>query len=149
MHRCARHTLATQRLSVRLPPPVDVCVICHKCVHTLQCEHFFFSSAQALAVAPPPSPCSGLCSLLPRFSLRVEAVLLLVATGPADRVDQAIAQLQQADDKLQHGQAEQHAQQSHVPLHDVQRLVALRPRLGLQEIPGGRRKRYEREVTTW
>lgn len=103
------------------------------------------------------SRCSRVCRLLPCFDLRVEAVLLLVATRPADGVDQAVAQLQQADDELQHGQAQQHAQQSHVPLHDVHRLETLRPLLGLQEITGERtgrelsqNERYVKEVTpTW
>lgn len=57
-------------------------------------------------------------------SLSIEAILLLVAAGPADGVDQTVSQLQQTDDELQHSEAQRHTQKSDVPLHNIKWLKA-------------------------
>ena len=64
----------------------------------------------------------------------IEAVLLLVAAGPADRGDQPVEDLQDADDELQSAQTQQDGQQGHIPLHNVLRLLALEPRVRLQQV---------------
>lgn len=54
----------------------------------------------------------------------VQAVLLLVAAGPAHSVHQAADELQDTDEELQRAETQQDRQQRHVPLHYACRLSA-------------------------
>lgn len=73
------------------------------------------------------SVCDCQISVRGRGSARassVQAVLLLVAAGPAHGVHQAADELQDTDEELQRAETQQDRQQRHVPLHYAGRLSA-------------------------